>query len=505
MKILFVASEVDPFAKTGGLADVAAALPKALKSLGHDVRIALPLYRQVNRKKFGLKATTIKVSVQVGPETLEGCIWEAALPKTQVPTYLLECAPLFDRDGLYQDQGNDHPDNLRRFSFFAQAALRMLPALGWQPDVVHCHDWQAALAVAPLAFGPLGQEPFFSSMGTVFTVHNLAYQGLFPKAQWALTQLPDAAFSIHGLEYYGQINCLKGGLVSAGLLTTVSPTYVREIQTPEFGCGLEGVLTSRKPDLVGILNGIDPEEWNPQADPHIAARYSGQQLAGKSLCKLALQKSQRLPEVHDLLIGMIQRLAEQKGIDIFAEALEELMALPLQIVILGTGDPKYHQQLEQLAARFPERLALNLKFDNALAHQIEAGADAFLMPSRFEPCGLNQMYSMRFGTVPIVKRVGGLADTVVDVNPTTLAEKSATGFVFEEHSARHLVDAVKRAMTAFGDHALWTTLMQAGMRQDFSWTRSASDYVQLYERARAKTAQGSRVKAQGYSRLQPSA
>ena len=486
MKILFIASEVDPFAKTGGLADVAAALPKALRSLGHDVRIVLPLYRQVNRQKFGLKATSITVSVRVGPDTLSGAVWETALPNTQVPTYLLECAPLFDRDGLYQDQGKDHPDNLRRFSFFSQAALRALPALGWQPDVVHCHDWQAALACAHLALGPLGHEPFFSSMGTVFTVHNLAYQGLFPNTQWALTGLPDGAFSIDGLEYYGQINCLKGGLVSAGLLTTVSPTYVREIQSPEFGCGLEGVLASRQADLIGILNGIDPEEWNPQTDPHVVARYSTDQLAGKSLCKLALQKSQRLPEVHDLLIGMIQRLAEQKGIDIFAQALEELMALPLQVVILGTGDPKYHRQLEQLAAKFPDRLAVNLKFDNALAHQIEAGADTFLMPSRFEPCGLNQMYSMRFGTVPIVRRVGGLADTVTDVSASTLAAKTATGFVFAEHSARALVDAVKRALAAFGDHALWQRLLQTGMRQDCSWNRSARAYAQLYERALAK-------------------
>jgi starch synthase len=320
-------------------------------------------------------------------------------------------------------------------------------------------------------------------MGTVFTVHNLAYQGLFPKEQWALTQLPEAAFSIKGLEFYGQINCLKGALVSAKALTTVSPTYVQEIQTPAFGCGLDGLLAQRQADLCGILNGIDQDEWNPKTDPHIAAHYTLNGLAGKSLCKLALQKSQHLAERQDLLIGMIQRLAEQKGIDIFAQALEQLMSLPVQIVILGTGDPVYHQLLESAAKKFPERLSVNLAFDNALAHQIEAGADAFLMPSRFEPCGLNQMYSMRFGTVPIVKRVGGLADSVVDVNPTTDFERRASGFVFEPHTADALIDAVKRAISAFGDHALWARLMQNGMRQDFSWDRSAQSYVEVYEHA----------------------
>jgi starch synthase len=417
-----------------------------------------------------------------------------------VPVLFLECAPLFDRDGLYQVQGKDHPDNLERFSVFSQAALRLLPALDWRPDVVHAHDWQAALALAHLAVGPASREPFFASMGRVFTVHNLAYQGLFPRDQWGLTGLPEAAFFIDGLEYYGQLNCLKGGLVFADVVTTVSPTYVREIQTPEFGCGLDGVLRARRDDLLGILNGIDPEEWNPQTDPHTAAHYSAQELAGKSLCKLALQHSQRLPEQHDLLIGMIQRLAEQKGIDIFVEALEELMALPLQVVILGTGDPKYHDQLTAAAKRFPTRLALNLKFDNALAHQIEAGADAFLMPSRFEPCGLNQMYSMRFGAVPIVKRVGGLADTVIDVSPAASATKTATGFVFEDHSARALVEAVRRAVSAFGHHDLWTSLVQTGMRQDCSWARSARAYVQAYQRSHeraAKAARGSRLEARG--------
>ncbi len=486
MKILCVASEVEPFAKTGGLADVAGALPKALAALGHDVRVVLPLYRQVDRQRWGFRETAIRLAVTLGPAVVEGRVWETSLPQSTVRVYGIEQAAFFDRDGLYTVRGVDHPDNLQRFSFFSQAALQIPLALAWRPEIVHCHDWQAALACAHLALGPAARASIFSSTATVFTVHNLAYQGVFPRDHWDATGLPEAAFALQGLEFYGHVNCLKGGLITAGLITTVSPTYAREIQTSEFGCGLEGVLVDRRADLLGIINGIDPDAWDPQQDPHIAARYCAKELSGKSLCKLALQQRQRLAERHDLLLGMIQRLAEQKGIDIFAQALPELMQLPIQLVLLGTGEPKYHEILQALADRFPERLALNLTFDNALAHQIEAGADAFLMPSRFEPCGLNQMYSMRFGTVPIVRLVGGLADTVVDLTPETSAAGAATGFVFEEYTASALVSAVQRAMAAYRDHALWARLVQAGMRQDFSWDRSAREYVTVYERALMK-------------------
>ncbi len=486
MKILCVASEVTPFAKTGGLADVASALPKALSGLGHDVRIVMPLYRQVDRQRFGVRPTPIRLSIRLGALALEGAVWEGVLPSSRVPVYFVDQPDLFDREELYQAKGKDYPDNLERFGFFSQAALQMLPTLAWQPEIIHCHDWQTAFVCAHLTWGALGREPFFQSAADVFTIHNLAYQGLFPKEQWAVTQLPDAAFSIQGLEFYGKISCLKGGLVAANMLTTVSPTYAKEILTPDFGAGLEGVLAARKQDLVGIINGIDPEEWDPKTDPHIASRYNVEQLAGKSLCKLALQKSRRLPEHHGLLVGVIQRLVEQKGIDLIVQGMEQLVALPIQIVILGTGEPSYHQQLERLAQQFPGRLSVNLKFDNALAHQIEAGADAFLMPSRFEPCGLNQMYSMRFGTVPIVRKVGGLADTVIDLGPSTSTARTASGFVFEEHTVAAMVQAVKRAVATFRDQTLWTSLMQAGMRRDVSWNRSARAYIEVYERAIAK-------------------
>ena len=491
MRVCFIASEVEPFAKTGGLADVTAALPKALQNLGHDVRIVMPLYRQVDRTRYALARTSLRVLVIVGAQTFTGRIWKGLLPgrsSHRVVVYFIECAAFFDRDGLYQTHGVDHPDNLARFSFFSQAALRLLPALKWQPHVVHCHDWQTALACAHLKFGSMGREPFFSSIGTVFTVHNLAYQGLFPKEQWALTQLPWSAFAIQGLEFYDQISCLKGGLISAGRLNTVSPTYAGEIQTPAFGCGLEGVLIERRRDLVGILNGIDQAEWDPRTDSSLAACYSDARLEGKAVCKATLQQRQRLPRRAQLVIGMIQRLAEQKGIDIFLEALRTLATLPVQIVLLGAGDPAYQTRLERAAASLPDRLAVNFTFDNALAHQIEAGADAFLMPSRFEPCGLNQMYSMRFGTVPIVKRVGGLADTVVDATPSSIGAKTATGFVFEPHTSQALVDAVRRAVAAFEHPTLWRSLMRAGMRQDFSWDRSAREYLRLYERTLPKSA-----------------
>ena len=482
MKILFVASEVVPFAKTGGLADVAGALPKALARLGHQPRVIMPRYRTIDAKKFRLRKVLDRLPVTVGETTVEAAVFEAPIPGTSIITYFVDVPAWFDRDGLYQDKGVDFPDNLPRFSGFVQAVLAAMPKLKWAPDVVHVHDWQTALLCPHLAL-TRAEDRFWQAVGTVFTVHNLAYQGLFSREAWALTNLPERAFGMEGLEFYGKINCLKGGLVFAEALTTVSPTYATEIQAQEFGCGLDGVLVSRRDRLVGILNGIDPDEWNPQQDAFLPARYGPQELAGKSLCKLALQRGQQLPERHALLIGMIQRLAEQKGIDIFTQAAPELMRLPIQVVILGTGDPVYHEKLLALAAEFPNQFALNLKFDNALAHQIEAGADAFLMPSRFEPCGLNQMYSMRYGTVPIVRRVGGLADTVVDVSPPALQQRRANGFVFEPYTAEALLEAVTRAVAAHQDHGLWETLMRTGMQQDVSWDRSAREYVGVYERA----------------------
>ncbi len=480
MRILFVAAEVDPFAKTGGLADVAAALPRALEVLGHDVRIVLPRYRAVAADRFGLTRVGDPLAIRCGADTFPCAVWETRLPRSRIPVYCIEQDRLFGRDGIYQEGGRDYPDNLTRFSVFSQAALAMLPGLGFQPEIVHAHDWQAALACAQLAFGAPGRDPFFSSTKTVFTIHNLAYQGVFPRSQWPLAQLPDQAFSVDGLEFYGQLSCLKGGLCSAGVLTTVSPTYREEIQAAAFGCGLDGVLRARRERLVGILNGIDLEEWNPGTDPHLPARYTADDRFGKAKCTQALRRRLGLADRPHLLIGMIQRLAEQKGIDTLLSAMKPLLALPVQLVILGTGEPAFHDTLAAAAKAHPGQLAAVLAFDNALAHQIEAGADAFLMPSRFEPCGLNQMYSMRYGTVPIVHRVGGLADTVIDAG-----QPGATGFVFEPLSVGTVVAAIRRASEVFEDRAQWARLMAAGMAQDFSWTRSARAYADVYARAAA--------------------
>lgn len=486
MNILFVASEVAPFAKTGGLADVTAALPKALARLGHDVRIILPRYREVKAVKGSLTRRQIRTVIQLGSRPLEGALAETAMPGSRVPVYFVEQPALFDRDGLYQTRGVDFPDNLERFSFFSQAVLGLVPQLNWRPEVVHAHDWQTALAITHLRVMKAA-DPQWRSVAGIFTVHNLAYQGLFPRDAWELTGLPSEMFRVEGLEFYGQINCLKGGLLAADRLSTVSPTYAKEIQTPALGCGLEGVVRGRRGHLVGVLNGIDVEEWNPQTDPHLTARYDATRLEGKARCKTALQRQQRLPQQPVLLIGMIQRLAEQKGIDLFLKAAARLFSLPVQIVMLGTGERSYHDQLTALAKQFPDRLAVNLRFDEALAHQIEAGADAFLMPSRFEPCGLNQMYSLRYGTVPIVHRTGGLADTITDVSEDALITRKATGFVFTDYTAEALVRAVQRAVKRFSQRRTWTQLMRAGMRRDCSWERSAREYVKLYEQALAST------------------
>ncbi len=463
---------------------MASSLPKALAALGHDVRLVTPLYRAIHRARYGLRPTRLVFPVAVGALTYDVRVWESLLPGSPVRVYFVECPPLFDREGLYQLRGVDYPDNLERFSLLAQAALQLPQRLDWTPEILHAHDWQAALACAHLRYGARERLPAWRQAASVFTIHNLAYQGVFPASQWALTQLPPQALALEGLEFYSQLNCLKGGLMGAEALTTVSPTYAREIQTAAFGCGLEGVLQQRRGALTGILNGIDTAVWNPAQDPHLPARYTAAHLAGKAVCKQHLQHTLGLPVQRALVIGMIQRLVEQKGIEILLAALPALMALPLQLIILGSGEPRFHQSLQQHAKRYPGRLSVQLTFDEGLAHRIEAGADAFLMPSRFEPCGLNQMYSMRYGTVPIVKRVGGLADTVTNVSLRTRRAGTATGFVFTEHSAPALIRGVRRALAAYQHPSVWGGLVRAGMRRDCSWRQSAQAYAAVYAQAR---------------------
>lgn len=485
MNILIASSEVVPFAKTGGLADVAGALPLALQGLGHDVRAILPRYREVDRAQYALTPATPAFAIPVGDQRLEAQLFTTTFPGTRIPVYLVEQPALFDRDGLYQVQGKDHPDNLERFTAFCRAILEGLPLTNWTPDVIHVNDWQTAL-VSTYLKTHYREAARWRQVATVFTVHNLAYQGTFPKEGLRVIGLGEEHWSPARLEFYGKLNLLKAGLLDSDVLTTVSPTYAQEIQTPAFGCGLEGVLHQRRDALHGILNGVDTASWNPAVDALLPARYTSQDLAGKAVCKRTLQQERKLPvEAATPLIGMITRLADQKGLDLVAGALPALFKHgACQVVLLGSGDPKYHREFEALAAQYPDRLSVALTFDNRLAHLIEAGSDCFLMPSRYEPCGLNQMYSLNYGTVPVVRRTGGLADTVVDASPATLRAGTANGFMFEDTTVAACVATLIRALTAYRDHATWRQLMLRGMRQDFSWTQSAKDYARLYAQLR---------------------
>ncbi len=488
MRVLFCASEIVPLAKTGGLADVGGALPAALAEQGLDVCLAMPLYRSVSLA--GARPVG-KVRVPLGGETVEGMVVEGRAPDTHLPIWLIDQPRFFGRDGLYGERGWDYPDNLARFAFFSRALLGWLSTSAWQPEVVHCNDWQTGLIPVLL------RVERTASAATAFTIHNLAYQGTFPAAQFPLTGLPPSVFTMRGLEFWGQVNLLKGALYFADVLSTVSEMYAREIQTEEFGAGLDGVLRDRAGDLHGILNGVDYRVWDPSVDALIPARYTPDDLSGKRLCKRHLQQTFHLPQRSETpLIGMVTRLADQKGLDLVAEIVEALLAMGVQFVLLGTGDPRYHALFQALTARRSDQVGVRLGFDNALAHQIEAGADLFLMPSRYEPSGLNQLYSLRYGTVPVVRKTGGLADSIVDCTPQTLAAGTANGFVFEAYDSQALREAVQRALRVYRDPASWRVVQQHGMRADFSWIRAARQYVRLYELALSKSA-GRSVPAPG--------
>ena len=490
-RVAFCTSEAVPFAKTGGLADVAGALPRALSGAGCDVRLVLPGYGSIDRAAFGFR-TIGEATVPVAGKRVAVRFFESVLPGTAVPVYLVANTRCFDRPGLYGEGGQDYPDNLERFSVFCRGTLALLRHLEWSPNVLHCQDWQTALLPAWLRTGP--RERLLAEAGTLFTVHNLAYQGLFPREQLPLTGLGPEVFTPAGIEFYGKINLLKGGLMFADLLTTVSEQYAREIQTEEFGCGLEGVLRERADSLIGILNGVDYSAWDPSTDRHIAANYTPDHLAGKAVCKADLQQGVGLdPNPRAPLIGMITRLADQKGLDLVAAVMEQVLETGAQFTLLGTGDAVYHTRFREIGDRYRGRAAVTLGFDERLAHRIEAGADIFLMPSRYEPSGLNQLYSLRYGTVPVVRKTGGLADTIEDATPDALARGVANGFVFEEYAPAALLDAMTRALAAFQTPAVWRRIQDTGMRQDFSWGRSAARYVAAYRRvAAARDGMGAR-------------
>ena len=478
LRVLMVASEGVPFAKTGGLADVVGTLPDALKTLGVEVKVLMPAYGMVQRGKVPLTTVAEGLEGAVGPLSLE---FDLLAPEAQeYPFYFVERDEFFDRSQLYGTPRGDYFDNLERFAFFSAAVRPVCQALDFQPHLIHCHDWQSALVPVYLRNRWRGEE-VFAGTRTLLTIHNLAYQGLFPKDKYPMLGLDRSLFCIDGLEYYDQINLLKGGILCADAVSTVSPRYAQEIQTEEFGYGLDGVLRTRAGAIYGILNGVDYRDWDPETDPLLPARYRREDLVGKAKCKAALMEAFGLdPKPAGApLLAMISRLADQKGFDLVAQILPQLMARNLPLAILGTGEEKYHRWLAGEAPKYQGKLGVKIAFDNALAHLMEAGADLFLMPSRYEPCGLNQMYSMKYGTVPVVRATGGLADTVTPVGHPKVP---GTGFLFTDYTPEAFLKAILTAADAFQDQELWHKIMQNAMAQDFSWERSARAYLELYQK-----------------------
>ncbi|HBZ56013.1 MAG TPA: glycogen synthase GlgA [Syntrophobacteraceae bacterium] len=480
LRILLCSPEIAPYAKTGGLADVAAALPEALRAMGHDIRLFMPFYRCTREQAGPLGLVARDVPLLVGDRTYHATLWEGTTVGG-VPIYFLEKDEFFDRSYLYGTPSADYQDNADRYIAYCQAVLPLCRHLDWFPNILHGHDWQAAL-ISAYFHHIWSYQPDFARSATAFTIHNLSYQGIFPASTFALTQLPSRAFGLDGLEFWGGCNFLKAGLVYSNLLTTVSPRYSQEIQQPELGVGLDGVLRDRRGHLVGILNGVDNRVWNPELDPLIAAQYAPGNMEGKHRCKEALLKELDFP--HDSwsypLLAMITRLVPQKGMDLLREILDDLLALNVFLVILGTGEPETELWLKEKADQHRSKLRVVLAFDDGLAHRMEAGADIFLMPSRFEPCGLNQMYSLRYGAIPVVHAVGGLDDSVQDV---MLNPRSGTGFKFYQYTAFDFFYTTRSALELYDDREKWRQLQQRGMLEDFSWERAAKAYLQGYENA----------------------
>jgi len=475
MRVVMLAPEVHPYAKTGGLADVLAALPAALNRIGVEVSVCLPAYRTALRA-LGPLPVILRLHAPVSSRMEPAEI--LAVPNAPVPTFLVRADRFFDRDGLYGVGGRDYDDNAERFAFFCRAALEWLRHASPAPDILHMHDWQTALVPAFLR-ATADLYPELAAVRTVQTVHNLAYQGRFPSEEWHLLNLDPRHFVPDGLEFYGDINYLKAGLLFADAITTVSPRYAEEIQTPSFGSGLDGVLRMRADRLRGILNGVDDAVWNPASDPFVPAHYDQGDLRGKARCKAALQADLGLavsPE--PALLAVVSRLAEQKGLELLGAVLPGLLKTrAVQFVALGSGDARYEELLIDLAGQFPGQVEVRIGFDEPLAHRIEAGADVFLMPSRFEPCGLNQLYSLRYGTVPVVHATGGLDDTVVEFDARV---GLGTGFKFTPYTEEAFLAALRRAIDTRRDAATWQRLVTNGMSQDFSWQRAAREYARLY-------------------------
>jgi starch synthase len=478
MKILLASSEIHPYSKTGGLADMVGALGKALARAGHQVGLVTPLYAGIRERFPQIRRMDMTLELPLGARRVSGEVGFLEVNE-RLTVYFIEQPDFFLRASLYQEAGLDYPDNAERFIFFSKAVVHLIGHLPWQPEMVHVHDWQVGLV--PLMMQQHGQLAGSAPRPhTCMTIHNLAYQGIFPAADYPLTNLPWDYFTPDGVEFYGQFNCLKAGIGFADVITTVSPRYAREITTPEFGSGLDGLLRYRRRELVGILNGVDYEEWNTTQNPFIRYPYSARDLSGKTANKIELQKQLGLPVGERIpLFGSINRLVEQKGVDIQLGALEEMLEAGLQFVQLGSGAAIYEHGYRRLARRFSSKVAVRFGYDQGLSHRIEAGCDFFLMPSRFEPCGLNQMYSLRYGTVPIVRITGGLDDTIVDISEDP---ERANGIKFVEYSSRALSKSIRKALALYAETELHRKYQTNGMAADFSWNHTASDYVQLSSR-----------------------
>jgi starch synthase len=479
MHIVIAASEGFPFSKTGGLADVVGALPRALTDLGHQVTVYLPRYKQTRLEspKTVLRSVTIPFDDQY-----RFCSVLDGGKHAGVQFYFIDYPPFFEREALYGLPTGDYPDNAERFALFCRAILEATKILGL-PDVFHCHDWQTALLPVLLRTNYVG-DPAFHRVPVVFTIHNIGYQGHFDSDVLPLLGLPWELFTMNRMEFYGRVNFLKGGIVFSDYVTTVSRRYSQEIQTSEYGFGLEGVLRARAATLAGIINGVDYQEWNPEHDPHIACRFSAADLSGKAQCKEQLLRSFGLEHADKNLpvVGIVSRFASQKGFDLIAQVADRLMLEPLTVVVLGTGEKEYQHLFQRLAQAFPAKFAVKVAYDNPLAHLVEAGSDMFLMPSRYEPCGLNQIYSLKYGTVPIVRATGGLDDTVEQYDPRS---GKGTGFKFAEYHGTALLEALQQAFTVyFNDKAAWQQIMRNGMAKDYSWTNSAREYVKVFEKAK---------------------
>lgn len=488
VRVLIATSEAVPFAKTGGLADVCGALPGELARLGHEPTLIMPAFRQVYQAGIPIQRTGIDFDISIGNKTVPGSLLKSRLPDSDVPVYFVEQENYYNRSELYRVDGRDHKDNCERFVFFSRAVLEAVRLLDLKIDILHTNDWQTGLIPAYLKIEYRG-VPGYENVGTLFTVHNISYQGLFWHWDMLLTGLDWKYFNMHQMEFFGSLNLLKTGLVFADRLNTVSPRYAEEIQSAPLGCGLEGVLQNRREVLSGIINGADYHQWNPETDAHLTMRYGrSNALEGKAACKRALQAELGLAQDPRVpLVALIGRLVDQKGIDLVTAVMREwTQSQDVQWVVLGTGEATYQEFLSNLARRFPQKVAARLEFSDELAHRMEAGADMFLMPSRYEPCGLNQLYSLKYGTVPVVRATGGLADTITDLSDETLAAGTATGFSFRENSALALGETLRRACATYQKPDVWRQLVANGMRQDWSWTESAKKYVDLYRKTIAQ-------------------